>query len=234
MISTSKKLPVKKSDASAQMRRRSNRKRVPKSRRIPYGKIANQVMNDGAMALKLVSKFLNTEIHYNDVAATAAASSSTASFVLLNGISQGDTTVLRTGSSIKADGIDLAYGVYIGTVALATQQRIMVVLDKQTNGAIFTIASLLSATTVYAPAVPEGQKRFAILHDESIMLSSAGPNNIINKVRIPLNNHIEYNLGNAGTVADINTGSIYLIFFSNQAVNTAAFDYYSRFWFIDN
>lgn len=192
------------------------------------------MFNDGKLALNLVQKFLNTEVHYNDVAATSQAASTTPTFVLLNGVQQGDTTVLRTGSSVKCDGIDIAYTVYIGAVALATQLRVLVVMDKQADAAIFSIAQLLNTTDVRSPLVPENQKRFSILHDESIMLSAAGPNNLIKKARLGVNAHIEYNLGNAGTVADINTNSIYLVYFSNQATNTATFDYYSRFWFIDN
>lgn len=235
MNANGKKFNIHTSDMSRRSKKGRGRKRGQIiDKRIPYGAIANQVVNDGKRALMIINRFLNTEIHYNDVLADTQASSSTASFILLNGILQGDTTLLRTGSSIKCDGIDLSFTLFIGLVAVASQERVMVVMDKQPNGAIFAIGSLLNATTVRSPYVPEGQKRFSVLYDEAFALSSFSNVSTVTKAKIGISTHIEYNLGNAGTVADINSNSIYLIHFSNQAANTVTIDYYSRLWFIDN
>ncbi len=73
------------------------------------------------------------------------------------------------------------------------------------------------------------------MYDEVIALSTAGPSNAVRVVSpTGCNFHVEYNNGNAGTIADINSNSLYLVCFSDQATNTPTFQAYVRTWFVDN
>lgn len=196
-----------------------------------YSAAGRQALRD----VNALRRFINTEIHNTDAVGNGVASTSTASFVLLNGLTTGDGNSNRTGQSVKGDGIDLKFTVTGNAAATPLFQRVLVVRDKQPNSAIFAIGDLLNATTVTSTYTIGNQMRFDVLYDESFSLVPASDSYaILRNTRINANFHTEYNTNNAGTVADIVTNSIYLIHFSDQAVNNSSFSYYSRYWFIDN
>ena len=195
-----------------------------------YGAAGMQAMRD----INTLRRFINTEVHYTDAVANGQASTTTPSFTLLNGIQTGDTATTRTGISIKCSNISLRYFVYGNASANWISGRILIVQDKQPNGAIFVIGDLLNATTATSPYNVTNQMRFAVLFDDNYVLSFGGNSAIINNLTVACSSHTEYNTGNAGTVADINTNSIYLVHFSDQATNNPAVTWYARYWFIDN
>jgi hypothetical protein len=216
-----------KSDGKNAKRRRRVRPNVAK--RIPYAKIGSQVWND----FNWLRQFVNTEIHYNDVT-NSTNISSTSTLVLMNGLTQGDTAITRTGQSIRMNTLDI--NAYIIGNSTAGQQsvRILLVFDKQPNASAYTSTSLLNSDNTISPYAVGGQNRFIVYMDEMYALSTAGPLNAQFSKRIQLNQHTEYNTGNAGTIADINSGSLYLQFVSDQATNVPILAYYCRLWFVDN
>jgi len=230
-----KRLAIHRSDGK-QRKKKNNRQKLTQNKGSSgrwsiYSRAGQQALRD----INYVRRFINTEIHYIDVAATSEVSSTTATFVLLNGVTLGDTAILRTGDSIKMDGCSIRYFMSIGGVASLSFERVMIVMDKQSNQAVFPIANLLNATTVVSPYVPESKDRFVVLHDKSYKLALNENFGEIDEANIGVQSHVDYALGaNAGTVADILTNSLYLVHFSNQAVNTVTLTYYVRTWFIDN
>jgi len=193
--------------------------------------------NAGLQALKDINRirrYINTEFHVIDASSAQANSSTTATFVLLNGCLLGDTVSTRTGQSMKMDRMYLRYYINANAVSIQNILRIMVVLDKQPNSAIFAIGDLLTATTPVAPYTFGSQQRFTVLYDELYALSSTGPGCICYSGTLPTNQHVTYNTGNAGTIADINSNSLYLVHFSDQAANVPTFTFASRVWFVDN
>ncbi len=226
---------VIKSDAKS--RRRGRKRRVVRSRakdlsggRISYLKFGKQAVSD----LLWLKRFVNTEIHYLDNVQSAVNMSTTATFVLLNGMQLGDTAITRTGQSIKMDALDLNAYVTGNLTAVQTSSRILIVLDKQPNGAIFAIGNLLNSTTSTSMFTVGGQSRFVVLFDNAFALSTGGPLNCQFSKRIQLGQHTEYNTGNAGDITDINTNSLYLVFLSDQGTNFPIMTIYLRLWFIDN
>jgi hypothetical protein len=181
-----------------------------------------------------LKRFINTEIHYLDTVQNTVNVSSTPTFVLLNGMQLGDTSITRTGQSIKMDALD--FNVYLvgNSTAGSVTCRIMVVLDKQPNGAIFSIGSLLNAATSTSMYTVGGQLRFHVVFDQSWALSTGGPLTCQFSKRCQLGNHVEYNTGNAGDITDINSNSLYLVFLSDQGTNFPIMYSYWRLWFIDN
>lgn len=205
------------------------------NRRPSRGQVYMDFGRQAIQDLNYLRRFINTEVHYSDVAVAAAGTSTTPTFNLLNGSQTGDGASNRSGISIKLNRCDLRYILTNNATAVTTFTRIMVIRDNQPNAAIFAIGDLLNATTMVSPYTVSNQMRFVVMYDEVIALSTAGPANSA-QVSSPIgcNFHVEYNTGNAGTIADINTNSLYLVYFSNQATDTPTFQAYVRTWFVDN
>jgi hypothetical protein len=103
-------------------------------------------------------------------------------------------------------------------------QRIVVVQDKQTNGAALAITDVFNAVQVNSLQNIYNAERFRILYDTRFMLNAYGEpisQRVVN-FEIPLNVLTTYNTGNAGTVADINTNSLYLLVFGNVGAGATA------------
>lgn len=186
-----------------------------------------------AAILRLVER-INSEVHYSDISLGATAVSTTAAFNLLNGSQTGDGVTNRTGSSIRLRGTDLRFSITGNVIAVSTLTRVLVVIDKEADGLAFAATDLLTSSSVYAAYSAFNQMRFTILYDKVFSNTTGGPFQQVVCHRCKYDVHCMYNAGNAGTVADINTNSVYLMYVSDQAVNTSTIQGYFRTWFIDN
>jgi len=149
-----------------------------------------------------------------DVAANVDAHS-VATLTLLNGIARGADIDERDGREVVMRSIQLSYTAQVTSgTGTAQRVRVMVVYDRQTNGAAPTSAQIMSVDSdVHAPRNLEYRKRFTILHDRVYVLNAhneSGGEQFCRFYR-KLNHPITFNSGNAGTVADIATGSLYLV-----------------------
>jgi len=150
-----------------------------------------------------------------DTAATYAVDSA-GSLALLNGLVPGTGATERIGQKITIRSLELRAYNYV-TPATGEDQlhRMLIVLDRQTNAAALTIAGVLQSANVYSPRNLQNRKRFKILYDKMFNLNAAaepGSRRALKmymKLRRPI--IADYNTGNAGTVADIVTNSLYLI-----------------------
>lgn len=148
-------------------------------------------------------------------------SSDTASAVqLLNGIARGDEINERAGREVVMRSIQVK-GIAAVTVGTGIDQvcRVMIVYDRQTNAAALTAAMVLNAVDTYSPRNLENRRRFKIMYDRSFVLNAsgeAGSHCMFNFYR-KLNHPVTFNSGDAATVADITTGSMYLICIGNVA-----------------
>ena len=107
--------------------------------------------------------------------------------------------------------------------------RLVVVYDKQTNAAALTPAQVLTAVgTINAATSPknlENRDRFTILRDIRTPMAAAETTDyepppkaqVYQSITLP----VTFNAGDAGTVADITTGSLYAIFISDQGCGSA-------------
>ncbi len=235
MQSNNRKRNWDRSDARRRKKKRKRRVKVNKGGRLQvYGRAVNQLRAD----ISSVYRYLNTELHYHDVSASAVSLSTTPSMALFNGIQLGDTATTRTGQSIKMDRGDLRFTLEGDNTAVRQFVRIIVVVDKQCNGAAMSAGDLLNNTTsplnIVTPYTDGSQMRFIILFDETFALSTTGQGVITKVVGIPANQHVMYNINNVGDVTDIITNSIYMLYFSDQSVNQPLLNYYWRLWYVDN
>lgn len=162
----------------------------------------------------------------------------TGAMILLNPCTRGDDIQKRTGYRILMRSIQLKGYNYV-TTSTGTDQihRIMLVLDKQPNGAAFTIPQLLTSTSELGIRNLEYRNRFRVLYDRRLVLNASGESGsrkvweIYRRFRIP----VVFNASTTSTVSDIMENSLYLIVIgSNTAGNTAgSMQYVSRIRFND-
>jgi len=140
----------------------------------------------------------------------------------------------------------------MGTADSPTQVRYIVYMDTQTNGTQAQGEQVLGYGGTGAPAAANGINlmmnpanfgRFKILKDKTMtaadtnnnLASSAGQYRVLPlKCNIKVNTAVEFNAGNAGTVADIVNNSLHLIVMCNSNAGTPAIQYIARTSFTDN
>lgn len=164
-------------------------------------------------------KFIDTADAYNV--------NTTGTLTLLNGLSLGNTSSTRIGQKVTVKSLEVKYrAAVVATTGLDQTHRMLFVLDRQPNGAALTLAEVLSPTNTEGLRNLASPRRFKFLIDYRFDLSAATESGSTKAGKLwyvfkkPL--VIEYNSGNAGTVADISSGSIYMVLLgSNVAGNTA-------------
>lgn len=228
MQSNNRKNAFNKSDGRRRRPKRQQKRRPPGRMEI-YANAGRQAMRD----VNSLRRFINAEFHYNDVNATISATT-TYSIILLNGLSLGDTSTTRTGQSIKMDRLDLRFYAEANATTILNLVRVIVVYDKQSNAASMTSADLLVSTNPNSPYTFGSQNRFTPLYDENFALNYNGTGIITKSLTLPANQHVTYSTSNAGTIADIITGGLFLLVASRDLANPPSFTYYSRLWFVDN
>lgn len=195
-----------------------------------YGRAGYQLYKD-VMWLKSV---VNVEKKYIDTAASTT-SSSTAAFVLLNGLTTGDTGQTRDGQSIKCSSLLLRYVASINALATTSIHRVIIFLDNQPNGTAPTAAELLDVTSSsLSPLNIDYGTRFKVIRDVITNLSQNGQQIRTVKKFVKLRFHTKFNTGTAGTIADITRNSLYMLHQSDQGTNVVTFAYQARVRFIDN
>lgn len=145
---------------------------------------------------------------------------------LLNGLLQGTDSTTRIGRKIIMTSIqgritltcqnNAAGAIPAGT--LGGQVRLIVFMDNQTNGLIPALSDvMLNATNqfIQSPYNLNNRERFRVLYDKIRMIDPQNQQSCYFKLYKKLNAPVIFNAGNAGTVADIQTGSIYFAIGTN-------------------
>jgi hypothetical protein len=152
-------------------------------------------------------------------------SNSTGAISLLNGIAPGFTIDGRLGRVVTLKQIKLDVQALVTPVTGVDQyNRFLVVYDHQPNGAALTILQVLNSVNVISARNFDNSARFEVLCDELHHLNaSAEPDSNISfkvKIRRPL--QTVFNSGTAGTIADIATGSLYVISIGSEVAGGTA------------
>jgi hypothetical protein len=208
------------------------RRKASKKKRIPYSKIGSQVLGD----INSIRKMFNTELKYMDTTASATVGT-TGTNTLINGLVQGTTSTTREGDTVKISRIQVNFTCSINPSSTVgyVDFRYFLVRDLQPNGVGFTNAQYLnSPNNVLSCINMPYSKRFITMDDQIFTLDANGPQAYTYRKVYERELHVEYGLGNAGTVADIAKESIYLIVLSNDNTNQPAYSFFVRIQFIDN
>ena len=171
--------------------------------------------------------------------ATIAIGTTTAfSPFILNAMATGTTASTRVGRRITMKSL-LVKGSFsmAPTTTGSTPVRVLIVYDKQTNGAAPVATDVVLTDEIHSPMNLSNSHRFVTLMDEVVpCFGSQGPQSAMFTRFVKLDHQVEFNTGNAGTVADIQTGSVYCLVWQNGRILIAAptADIYTRIRFSDN
>lgn len=206
-------------------------KLVGRRRYKSYSRGARQLARD-VSALK---GMVNVEYKVKDLVATATPSTA-GSLSLLNGLTKGDDYNNRDGRQVRWKSIQMYLRSTIHASATNTSIRAIIFIDKQASETAPTVASLLDITT--ASAVDafrnlSNRKRYVILCDRRITLNTDFPEKTTRYYkRIDMKQIFDDTDG--GTISDITTNSLYVLFVSDEATNTPNVVHNFRLRFIDN
>lgn len=205
-----------------------------------YKRSGNKYINYGLKALKIaqyLKSVLNVEFKEHNVQATAEALPTTGIITQLTNIAQGDTKSTRDGDQVKLTQIYVNGIIQKHASATATSVRILLVMDKQTNGAIYTLADLLEDTSASDNIVSannlDNKFRFKVLYDKVFNVSNSGESRRKYKIFKKLPIKIRYD-GNAGDITDITSWSLSLVAIADEATNTPGHTFFARLRFVDN
>lgn len=220
--------------------RKNYRKRSNGYRRPGYKACGSMVWNDARRALALakhVKGLVNVEFKENVVSNTATAISATAFISSLDVMAQGDTDATRSGNLIRVKSIQWEGFATIHASAANTSLRIMVILDKQSNGANPGLSDILNDPSAGDAIVSsrniDGMHRFVVLYDRKFVLSQTGQGIVKWKFYKKCSLPIRYD-GNAGDITDLASNNILLVMVSNEPTNSPAITHSGRIRFIDN
>ena len=153
------------------------------------------------------------------------AADSTGGVVLLSGIARGDDINQRTGREVTLRSIECRFTARVtaGT-GIDQQQRLLIVYDRQSNGAAPSVADVLGSANVLYPRNLENRRRFKVLYDRFFQLNGSGEagSEKVFKFYRRLRHPMVFNSGNAGTVADITSGSVYAVICGSVAAGATA------------
>ncbi len=194
--------------------------------------------NAGKIALRKVNKLMkNTEKKFVDTD-NNVSQDDTITIAPLTLIGQGDSSSSREGNKVVFKTMQLKYSWKLNTAASSGgRMRVMIILDKQANGAVFTAGDLLASTAlgtaIVSPLNLDGQFRFRVLYNKVTTLSPQGMEvaykTLFKKINIPA----RYS-GSGGSQSNILSQGIYILSVSDSQSNLPVLDYYARLRFIDS
>lgn len=179
-----------------------------------------------------------------DVSGQMVTTAGSAAFVapaaaqLLNGLTQGNAPAAnRKGRKVLMKSLDVKWNYILNGASGGADGRIVIFYDKQSNAAAPAVLDVMTTDNFLSSVNLSNNDRFVILANEyTTPINTGGNPTISGRIFRKLNNAIAFNNGNAGTIADITTGSIYIIFAQNGTGITAggpALSFYSRIRYID-
>lgn len=157
-------------------------------------------------------KFLDTQLAVG--LGFASNSWTIAANQLLNGCAPGSTANTRIGRKFTMKSVLIRYNFSMATTTTGGGPlRIVVVYDKQSNAAIPAVTDIFTTDDIEALNNLSNRDRFIIIADhytEVIGVQSAY--SVSGVIKRKINLETMFNTGTAGTVADITTGSLYIMF----------------------
>lgn len=162
--------------------------------------------------------------------------------LLLNGLAPGTGASQRIGKKIVNKSIQYRLSLDAGSAGATIFRgfvRMLIVYDKQSNATAPTVAQILEQVAGSSHMNMDNRDRFTVLSDKQFALDQSGGHQsgqtkMYKKLSLPT----IFNAGTAGTVADITSGSIYLLYISENsagsATNTPLGTFTSRIRFDDS
>lgn len=215
------------------MRNVGNRRRKRQS--------AKRVRRGELQKIKRQLSLVKPELKFDDLQSGVNANVSFDAPIItsLNLVAQGDNVSDRIGNSIRIMGVRTQFMLNWNSTTAGNQPvRVLLVLDKQCNGALFTLTDLFEDPTVtdslISPFDMDEKFRFMILKD-SVFTLHPDRQAITVKWHKKFNHIIRYG-DTAGTIANVSSKNLVLVMFSAiaEASNPPTVTHTNRITFIDN
>lgn len=203
-------------------RKRRGSYRPYKKRKVTLRRVVKQV--------KTLKKYAKADVRYVDNTYTLAGQTTTATLTLINGVAQGDDSNNREGNATFNKMVTLKGRVIPNSSTVQQNVRIILLYDKQSNGAAPTAADLLEVpTNVDTMRFWNSRARYRFLWDKTFSVGPHGKNfKIVKKVRA----YTKYGTATTGVIANIVKGSIYVVTLSDAAASTPSVGWVSRVSFM--
>lgn len=191
---------------------------------------------------KMLKSLINVETKFIDTSLGGVLiPTATPTVVPLTLCSTGTNDETRNGNSIKASSNSLKFSLAINSTSpVDSDCRIMIILDKVSNGAAPLPSDILDNLGGFTPTLAHyngdnAGSRFVILYDKRFQLDTVNKRLIDASSYLKLNHHVKFD-GNGSAIADATTGHLYLMFMSNvtPVASQPTISYSNRFYFIDN
>lgn len=198
------RMPTKKQHA------KSRKTNTFKTKGVKKGKKRNSKLFDSSRTSSVERKNV-------DVVSTFALPL-TASFAtpqLINGIAQGVANNERVGRKIRMKKIQIRYIVEPVSGSNPSQARIMIVYDKQPNGALPIVGDVVNGGQFYSFNVLANSDRFVVLMDEISESCQSSVTNISGQRHVNIDLETVFGGTTAG-IASINSGSVFIMAANNS------------------
>jgi len=185
----------------------------------------------------------NTVFTLGQSSLVTAAAPNQAVFQLLNGLALGTTGITRIGRQITIKSFLIRMAVNAASTGSAGILRLLILWDSQANGAAPSAADVFETSTdssiLVSPLNLSNRERFQVVMDKVYNIGGAGavdgvpPDTIHIEKFKKMNKIVTFNGGNAGTVGDIATNSLYMITISTAFTAAPLTSYHTRIRFTD-
>lgn len=140
---------------------------------------------------------------------------------LVNGVGQGTDDTQRIGRRYTNVSIQMRYNISVNsTTATSAVARVMLVQDRQVNGALPSLTDILALSSDIAPMNLNNRDRFKVLYDQEHTVQPQGPQieycKMYKKIMVETTNTST----TTSAIAGIATGAIYLVCVGNGNSDT--------------
>ncbi len=151
---------------------------------------------------------------------------------LISGMARGDDFNQRIGLKTEIKSFLIRWRAVLHANASATGIRVALVQDKQVNGVLPGTNDIYGGALL-SPVSHQRTQRFIVLWDKFIQLNDNSGKERYGKKYRKLNIKASY-AGAGSAIGNIMTNALYLVTFSDEAVNFPVFDFETRLTMIDN
>lgn len=195
------------------------------------GDIGNLLVDAGVAAAR---RFLNVEVHQFDNQPGTLTPGAAGTIGPISYIAQGDDYNNRQGNSVRTVSIETRLTVYVTAGGFQDNMRYILFADMENAGATPAVTDVLEAASPRSPFNHLNTKRFVILHDEIISVSTVGNATQSRVIKQPLDVHLFFSAA-AGAVASGREGALHFLLVADVTGATPSTAlHHSRVSFIDN
>ena len=185
-------------------------------------------------AVRALSKFVDRELHHSEVQFGQNVTDA-GNIRIIGAIAVGDESNNRNGIQVTMRSMQLRYQLTIGNNDGVT--RIVVLIDRQSNGVLPTFAEVFEVATSGISTVNsvyeiDHIKRFKIIYDRRHVFTGVRVPIQVGAVRRRLTHKIRYD-GAGTTIADVVSGAVILLMISTTTggANSPNVEMFGRFKF---